>query len=188
MQLRASFKFLTLACFAGVLASCATVPRDTLYIEAANINSEPQSFEQALASQNYITIDMQQLTSGHQTVMTTINGQSRAFIVDTGAGMTFINQADLGLFSLSASNLIGAQSGSGVGGTIGISIYNIDTISLGGQAFAFDQISSTNLELILSEIEKATNTQISGIMGQDFLSRYNAIIDVKAHRLFLRID
>jgi predicted aspartyl protease len=117
------------------------------------------------------------LRHGHLIVIpVTINGAGpHDFLVDTGASTTFVTPElaqQLRLRPIDRMELVT------VTGSQLLVRSKLDSVGIGGHA-------ATDMEVLISELRevRAAVPNVQGILGQNFLSRFNYLIDYRAHRL-----
>jgi predicted aspartyl protease len=105
-----------------------------------------------------------------------VNGQKGNFVVDTGAQATVLSHgmaAALGVTPETAGAKIDLPFG-GVGGVEGVILHLPDvTLKTSRNSEKFDQV----LAIDLKEISKMMETEVSGMIGFDFLTHYKLTID-----------
>lgn len=117
-----------------------------------------------------------QLVENHIYLPVTINGRLRNWVLDTGAGMSVIDSGfarELGLA------LDGDLTAAGAGGTAGFAMTDVPGFSLPGIEFGPQKMMSLDLAGLF---KRRLGTDVVGILGYDFLSRFTTRIDF-ANRL-----
>jgi predicted aspartyl protease len=143
-----------------------------------------QAWDVATAlGQNHELIQMSKLSTGHDVVEATINGQTGLFIVDTGA-ITVINQSLMNKYKLSSEDKIKSQNAAGAGGAIVIDTYSMDSMTLGELHVPLEHVGVTDLNAVSQGLFNATGQLIDGIIGQDILLAMHAIIDGSNQHLY----
>lgn len=107
-----------------------------------------------------------------------LNGQPMEFVLDTGAGATVIDAA--------AAKQLGLQEvrkhvGCGAGGTVEMSVVDVDSIAVGAARIEGVAAMVTKLDDISARIGK----RLAGVLGFDFLSRFRITLDYRQQRLVL---
>jgi predicted aspartyl protease len=117
------------------------------------------------------------LWRGHLIVIpVTINGTGpHDFLLDTGASTTLVTPMfarQLGLRPIDRIELVT------VTGSQFLVRSKLDSVGVGGHA-------ATDLEVLISELRevRAAVPNVRGVLGQNFLSQFNYLIDYRAHRL-----
>ena len=144
-----------------------------------------QSLGSWLGAQGYAAVPLRRLASGHQIAAVELNGRSANFIVDSGAGGTVVDRGQLNRFGIPGS--IREGTGIGAGGSILVSLHPVKSFRIGGRALPMSQIVSTDLGYIIAGLNIGNGTQVSGVLGQDVLTRYSGVIDVKGQVLYLKL-
>lgn len=109
---------------------------------------------------------------------TLVNGSSRRFVLDTGAGGSIIaseTAAELGLDEAEKS------VGRGAGGDVTLSAVRVDSLAVNGAELE----NLTCMTMDLADINARIGGGIDGILGYDFLSQFKVTIDYEARKLTL---
>ena len=115
------------------------------------------------------------LSGGAIIVPVTFNGSVTAnLLLDTGASMTMISHR---LASDLALPAIGSRSFFGIGGTVNAAIARVDSIKVGDAEVGGMQVS-------IHDISRFPRLQ--GLLGMDFLGRFNVSVDSAKKLLVLR--
>ena len=168
-------KVLAAAAAGAALALAAPIPA----------KPAPPTLGQWLVGQRYVAIPLQRLPTAHQLVRVAINGRPALFVLDSGAAGTVIDSNQLDRFGIGGSVLNG--TGVGAGGAIKVSLHNVATFSIGGHRIPLGKIVSTDLTGVIAGFGKVPDGSISGVVGQDVLTRFGGVIDVKGNALYLKI-
>ena len=166
-------KVLAAAAAGAALALAAPIPA----------KPAPPTLGQWLVGQRYVAIPLQRLPTAHQLVRVAINGRPALFVLDSGAAGTVIDSNQLDRFGGSVLN----GTGVGAGGAIKVSLHNVATFSIGGHRIPLGKIVSTDLTGVIAGFGKVPDGSISGVVGQDVLTRFGGVIDVKGNALYLKI-
>ena len=138
-----------------------------------------------LGEQGFTAFKLTKLPTGHETITVTINGQSGTFVVDSGAGRTVVRHDRLAKFGLAPAT--DAQQGAGAGGSIAITSHPITSFALDNRAVPLPVVYGTNLDSVAARLKAATGVEIDGVVGQDVLSGYAAIINIGTSELYLKL-
>jgi len=138
-----------------------------------------------LGEQGFTTFKLTKLPTGHEIITVSINGQSGTFVLDSGAGRTVVRHDRLAKFGLAPA--ADEQEGAGAGGSIAITSHPITTFSLDGRAVPLPVVYGTNLDSVAARLKAATGVEIDGVVGQDVLSGYAAIINIGTSELYLKL-
>ena len=144
------------------------------------------SLAAVMDSQGFQTIHLQRLPSYHDLIDATINGVKGRFIVDTGASFSVIHTPRASAFQLNSSDALGTQSATMPTGNINLTRYRLRSIAISSRAYHLPEITSADLGALAGVVKQTSGQEIDGIIGQDFLIRNQAIIDVGARRIYLR--
>jgi len=127
-------------------------------------------------AQTTVTVDFK-VTNGYMMVVpVSINGrQPIDFLVDTGTSRTMIerNVADQLELPKVATGMI-----DGVQGTMRVSLAHTNSVSLGGAKVS-------GLNLTVAPEDAGLPHDLRGILGEDFLERFDVLIDNRHHRIEL---
>ena len=138
-----------------------------------------------LIDAGYTEIPINKLPTGHEIVHVTLNGEMGLFVIDSGASVTVIHRGSAEKFSLKVSEA--QKSGTGAGGKLALSQAPVDVISLAGLELDLELVHVTDLSYVVDALAAAAATEIDGVVGQDVLTRFGGIIDVRGGRLFLQV-
>jgi hypothetical protein len=115
-------------------------------------------------------VQFKQVKSNLVLVPVVVNGTGPlVFVLDTGASTTIIDRDTARELRLSA---VGSASLFTVAGTTTAPVYRVGTVAVGAQAVETLEAASADLSDL-----KAIDPDIRGVLGQDFLSRFNYLID-----------
>jgi hypothetical protein len=112
----------------------------------------------------------------HLYIPVTVNDKERLWILDTGAGMTVVDQAfadEMGM------ELEGDIKGSGAGGTVKASFSTLPPFSLEGIRFQEQTVAVIDM----GDLIRRLGVDIAGILGYDFLSRFVTRVDFANERV-----
>lgn len=138
-----------------------------------------------LGQHGYVPIRMTKLSTGHETVIVTINGVEGQFVVDSGAGGTVIHSARLEKFSLQAPEGEGEVS-SGAGGQTTVHRLPIQSFAIAGVTLDVEEVRTLDLTSVVDRLKSIAGADIDGVVGQDVLTRFRGVLDVGNQTLFLR--
>ena len=175
-----TFRITGIKVLAAVAASAALALAAPILARPA-----PPTLGQWLVGQRYVAIPLQRLPSAHQLVRVAINGRPALFVLDSGAAGTVIDRNQLDHFGIGESVRNG--TGVGAGGSIRVSLHNVADFSIGGHKIPLGKIVSTDLTGVIAGFGKVPDGSISGVVGQDVLTRFGGVIDVKGNALYLKI-
>jgi predicted aspartyl protease len=161
-------KFVYLIVF-FLLFSCTSENKDS--IESAT------SLNTFLTKQNtYVKIPMQQLKSGHLSVVTKVNNVMGRFILDTGSSSTIIDRRHKKKFRLITQNTQKIAKTAG-GSQLKMQISYDNIMELGELKLRNVRISLVNLNHINYSFQQMGMLQLDGILGSDILENRKAVID-----------
>lgn len=147
--------------------------------------AEEDKLRPLLIDAGYTEIPINKLTTGHEIVHVSLNGEMGLFVIDSGASVTVIHRGSADKFSLTVSEA--KKTGTGAGGKLAISQAPIDGISLAGLELDLEIVHVTDLSYVVDALAAAAATEVDGVVGQDILTRFGGIIDVRGGRLFLHV-
>ncbi len=145
-----------------------------------------QDLGQYLSGYGYSAVALGKLPTGHETLEVEINGIKGRFILDSGAGASVVHAAYAAKYGLTNPTTDANRTATGAGGHTAISQHPIDSLSLNGTATDQKQVSIMDLGGVVAAIKAATDTDIDGVIGQDILTRHEAVIDISKQTLYLR--
>ena len=156
----------------GVIIDCA---RQMLYVNPNGQSAaKSQNLESFLTGRGFVRIPMR-LNAGHHLVIDgKVNGHSARFIVDTGAGTTFLS-APLAYASGAATTGVNLLGRGVTGGTLKEKVARIQELTLGN-------LLVHNAEITIGE----PKIDADGLLGEEYLSWNFGIVDVGGMNLYLR--
>ncbi|HEU4401701.1 MAG TPA: aspartyl protease family protein [Candidatus Polarisedimenticolia bacterium] len=115
-----------------------------------------------------------------------LNGtETRAMVVDTAAGTTFIAEGDLALTRPSPKGAT-TQIVDSSGGAVSVSLRILPSLAFGGAVARDVAVVPYDFEALKQGLFAGTPHAVSGILGSDLLSRHVVVLDFP--RRTLRID
>lgn len=111
-----------------------------------------------------------EFVENHLFIPVSVAGEERLWVIDTGAGMSVIDQAfadEMGL------EIEGNLKGRGAGGTVDIGIATLPPFDLKGISFGEQKVAVIEM----AELIRRIGIETPGILGFDFLSRFVTKID-----------
>ncbi|MEO1304791.1 MAG: retropepsin-like aspartic protease [Pseudomonadota bacterium] len=138
-----------------------------------------------LIDAGYTEIEISKLPTGHEIVQVSLNGETGLFVVDSGAGTTVVHYENAEKYGLAIAD--SEQTGTGAGGQLAVSQAAIDGITMGDTSLSMETVHVMDLSHVVDALAAATATEIDGVVGQDILTRFGGIIDVRGGRLFLQV-
>lgn len=143
-----------------------------------------QDLNEYLGRYGYVRVPMTKLSTGHETVLVTINGVQGQFVVDSGAGGTVVHSGSLAKFSLTTPQGEGVAS-SGAGGPITVFRQPIKSFEINGLVLDIDEVNTLDLSAVAGRLKVAAGVDIDGVLGQDVLTRFKGVLEVSTQSLFL---
>ncbi len=132
------------------------------------------------------TITSKELGIGFLSSMVKINEGTGLLLLDSGAGRSMLNQADLPGFSLDKKTLISSTNTSGAGGGFGMDNHQLESFEIGNIKIKQNNVFAADISVLVEYIKHETGIEMNGVFGQDVLSKHEAIIDVAGHKLYFR--
>lgn len=146
------------------------------------------TFETSVASSadTCTFLDIKELPTGHHLVESHVNDRTAWFILDSGAGMSVIDDAHASAYGLNDASSLRREDSAGLGGPIELTYHATDRFNLGTIDTGVVEIVTADLNGALQTFSRRYDVEIEGIVGQDVLSALNAVIDVGARRVLVR--
>jgi len=145
------------------------------------------SLAEFLSVHHYQQVSLNKLVTGHLLIEACINDIPGAFILDSGAGATVVDERNIELFRLDAN--VDSVMGAGAGGT-GLTVYSSfdNRITINEFYISSFKIAAMNLEHVNEGLEQYGITEtIHGVIGADLLEQAGAIIDYAGKNLYLKM-
>jgi predicted aspartyl protease len=139
-------------------------------------------------NRGYQAIALNVLNTNLATFTVSINDEQGDFILDSGAGSGILNQDSLSKFHLSEKDFISSRQSTGAGGAITLQIINLDSIKINSLNYDIATINSLDLSAVVKELKTRSKALIHGVIGQDLLQKYQAIISFHDNTLYLKPD
>ncbi|WP_223789144.1 retropepsin-like aspartic protease [Marinicella meishanensis] len=108
-------------------------------------------------------------------------------LVDSGASRTLIDHAALAALGLAHEATGQAEYSNGAGGGFALQSIPLDAFTIMQRPLAMDRVYSSDLSAVVAFTQSHTGTRIDGVIGQDFLQKYGAVIDVGEEKLVLKL-
>ena len=135
---------------------------------------------------NYQSINIEKLVSGHDVIAVNLNGVNSKFIIDTGAKMTVINERLISKYNIKQDSFIKTEEAAGAAGFINIKIYDLKDLKIGNQKIHINEVASTDLTQVINGLGFTSGVWVDGIIGQDVLLAHAGIIDNPNNKLLLK--
>ena len=171
--------FITALILIIALSSCSIKKENTdVVIDSFNLESY-------LSKAEYVKMEMTKMSSGHLHLLGQLNGVDGNFILDTGAGVTVIEEKNKEKFKMQAINT--DEKATGAGGA------NISIQDSENNRFKFENLQISELNLTLMNLDHVNNAfesmgldKVDGVIGSDILTNNSAIIDYTNLALYLK--
>jgi hypothetical protein len=134
----------------------------------------------------YTEIPIRLNSIGHLDVEVTIDGIKTSFLVDTGASNTVI---DIGFAKDNLQEFAAIDEHGGGVGTSQMKLYHkkIDLFKINDFEIPSFDLYATDFQHVKDSLAKKGITEsCDGVIGADILIKYNAVIDYKKQRLYLK--
>ncbi len=156
----------------GVIVDCA---RQMLYVHPNGESAaKSQGLAQFLGGRGFVRIPMRFNKGHHLVIDSAVNGHPARFIVDTGAGTTFLS-APLAYASGAATTGVNLLGHGATGGTLPEKVARVQDLALGN-------LLVHNAEITIGE----PKIDADGLLGEEYLSWNFGIVDVGGMNLYLR--
>jgi hypothetical protein len=112
-------------------------------------------------------------------IRTRLNGKQAHFIVDTGASVSILNEAEASYygFTVMNSNIYATTEVLGFNGSALTGKVNTCTIEIGDVAIKYGNFRSKNMQDFAYILQKNENIRLAGILGADLMNRYSMSIN-----------
>ena len=132
----------------------------------------------------YDEVELFKTRTGHITATLSVNGKPCIFLIDTGGGATLIDKSKKYKFGLEASKT--GDYAAGIGSVSALTKTSA-TLQINGYEIDEKNLHLMDISYINSEFRKNHARQVDGVLGTDFLDKYEAVIDYSRCKLFLKI-
>lgn len=132
----------------------------------------------------YDEVELFKTRTGHITTTLSVNGKPCIFLIDTGGGTTLIDKSKKYKFGLEASKT--GDYAAGIGSVFALTKTSA-TLQINGYEIDEKNLYLMDISYINSEFRKNHARQVDGVLGTDFLDKYEAVIDYSRCKLFLKI-
>jgi hypothetical protein len=167
----------------GMIIDCT---RQMLYINPNGASpAVSQSLASFLAGRGFTRIPMRLNSNAHFDVEGALNGHASRFLVDTGSANTMIDTQ----VAVKSGTSVTALSGYGAGGAgnlvEGVNRASVKELAIGNFKLANAEVVAAHVsrDILLSKSAAESN---AGVLGQDYLARNFAVIDMGGKALYLR--
>ena len=164
----------------SVLVAKAPIKREH---SDAGINSAERE-EARPKVKGYDEVELFKTRTGHITATLSVNGKPCIFLIDTGGGATLIDKSKKYKFGLEASKT--GDYAAGIGSVSALTKTSA-TLQINGYEIEEKNLYLMDISYINSEFRKNHARQVDGVLGTDFLDKYETVIDYSRCKLFLKI-
>jgi hypothetical protein len=158
-----------------------------LSVAACTAMNNGSSLKEHLEAQGYSAIPLRKLSTGHESVVVSLNGREGLFVLDSGAGGSVVHSTFASSFGLQVPTGP-STSGTGAGGQITLQTYKVSSFSLSGTIIPLNEIMVTSIQPVVDALKNAAGVDIQGVIGQDLLTKFSGIIDVRGQMLYIRAE
>lgn len=112
-------------------------------------------------------------------IRTRLNGKLAHFIVDTGASVSILNEAEASYYGFEVMNadIYATTEVLGFSGSAPTGKVNTCTIEIGDMAIRYSNFRSRNMQDFAYILQKNENIRLAGILGADLMNRYSMRIN-----------
>lgn len=112
-------------------------------------------------------------------IRTRLNGKLAHFIVDTGASVSILNEAEASHYGFTVMNadVYATTEVLGFNGSAPTGRVNTCTIEIGDMAIKYGSFRSKNMQDFAYILQKNENIRLAGILGADLMNRYSMRIN-----------
>ena len=138
--------------------------------------------------ENYQSIAIEKLSTGHDVIAVTLNGVNAKFVLDTGAKMSLINKYFLSKYSINKKLMLSKEKAAGAAGENLAELYPLNSLYFEDNKIQVKTIAATELSQIINGLGYTTDVWIDGIIGQDVLLEHSGIIDSSNKKLLIKTN
>ncbi len=168
-------KQLVILLFSIMALSCNS--KKTEYIPYAG------SDDSIMVANGYDVIEMTKTKTGHITATFNVNGKPCVFLIDTGGGATLVDISKKEKYELEESGK--RNYAAGVGARTSLIKTSAD-IKIKDHETKTDELFLMDISYINAEFIKNKVKPVDGVLGTDFLEKYDAIIDYPHSKIYLK--
>lgn len=134
---------------------------------------------------DYVKIKLYTTNSMHLVMKGSINGYKTRFILDSGASNSCVDHNLLQLLNMVVNDSIGSVTGAG-SEEIKSGISAMTTLRIGRwilRNFSWVVIDLSHINIVMNQLQ---DSEIHGVIGNDILIQYQALIDYSHNYLYLK--
>ena len=136
---------------------------------------------------NHLSKEFKILKSGHLVTDCQVNGVSAKFIIDTGASNSCIDSNSVETFNIKIENY--DEKASSATETIkNMQISTNNSIDIVGFSIENFKLFVFNMNHINKTLREHETIKIHGIIGNDILSKYEALINFTERKIYLKLN
>ena len=136
---------------------------------------------------NYQSKKFEILKSGHLVTNSLVNGVSAKLIIDTGASNSCIDSNSVEKFSVQIENYED-QASSATEKIKNMYISNGNSIDIVGFSIENSKLFVFDMDHINETLKENESIKIHGIIGNDIMNKYEAIISFSEKKIYLKLD
>ena len=140
--------------------------------------------DSVMLAKGYDEVKLFKTRTGHMTTTISVNGKPCVFLIDTGGGGTLIDNSKMNYFGLNAIKI--GDYAAGIG-SVSPLVQTSATLQINGYDIEEKDLYLMDITYINYEFKKNRSRQVDGVLGTDFLNKYEAVIDYSKCKMFLRI-
>ena len=141
--------------------------------------------DHALCLLGFTAVPLREVATGHHLVEAQINGTTGNFVLDTGANVSVVNEAQAERFGVADTGGLAGIGAGGVAGGRSAQMASVDSFAIGPVAVRQDRVVTADLGQLLTSLGQVAGEDVAGIIGQDVMTEHRAVIDVARSVLYL---
>ena len=151
--------------------------------QKAGNNTAAEGTDSVMLSEGYEAVSLFKSKTGHITATLKVNGKPCVFLIDTGGGATLIDKSKKEKYGLAASRT--GDYAAGIGSRSPL-VKTSATLQVNENELEVDDLYLMDIAYLNSEFKKYHARQVDGVLGTDFLEKYQAVIDYSQSKLYLK--
>lgn len=134
----------------------------------------------------FVRVPLTRGVAGTMYVPGDIEGTTVRLLVDTGASLTFLDEAAAGRLGVVRGNERRAGGcGAGAGGAVSVRFTEVASLGVGALQVGPTEMGIMDLGAVMEKLDAIGDGAADGVLGADFLIRHRAIVDVSGESLYL---
>lgn len=139
-----------------------------------------------LETKGYNKLCYKQLATKHAVIDVTVNGRKAYFVLDSGASVTVVHRDSIPNFRLLPTEKVDYSNATGVGGSVDAQTYSVESFKVKHLNVEHPSIFGMDLSHVVNALNGYSKQPIEGVIGQDILSKHQAIIDIASNTIYLK--